>query len=155
MLTQREQEVIKNSIIASVNMVDNMSIHCNITFTSDNNYFDYIEREIDKNIKGYGYKKFSIDLTKEDIGFDEIDENGDIVLPSWLKNSGHTFLLLRGIDEISNRSRNFKYINSIIKDSVVRGIDIPIDKHIVILTRGSSNLKYLSKHNMLDVKLNR
>lgn len=148
-------ENIKRVLFKYISIVFNISESSEIMlgiqlFNADDYYYE-ITSELEKIARFKKMKFYTVDLEFEDFGMSEIDENGNYILPSWLKkNDEHAIILVYNIDSLKKKNYKLKQLKEILLNGTIEGVKVSPVKHFVIIS--NKNLKFKPNIMELDIK---
>jgi len=148
-------ERIKRILFKYINIVFNVSESSGMLFAvqlcNAKDFLYEITFGLERICHSKGMKLYTIDLNFEDLGMNEIDENGNYVLPVWLKREKeHSVILVYNLDNIGNKNYKMRHLKEILTKSAIEGYPVPYTKHFVIVS--DKDLKAKSTVMNIDLK---
>ena len=133
-LNDKLKEIITSCMLTVFNVSKTDDVLLGIQLTGADDYYYEITKILDKIAFQKKMNFFTIDLVLEDFGLNEIDHEGKIIVPEWLKTSKDTIILVYNIDDISKKNYKYKQLKELFEEQKINGTRIPSNKFFVLIS---------------------
>ena len=150
-LPDKIRNVLKEYLSIVFNTAETSKMGFSLKIKGVSDYFYDVVKTLEETASKRKNKFLTIDLDFEDFGLNEIDEDGKIIVPNWLKENEGFVILVYNVDSLRRNDYRIRQLREIILRRKIEDINIPPYKHFVVL----SDKKLGIEEKVIEIDLKR